>query len=80
MEKHDGIFTPYNEIEGRTFKILDIELSDAGVEKNTIFALQSEEGLSLIHIYMEAAKGEKLSFSSRFHMKNTPLLYFSTNR
>lgn len=33
MEKHDGIFTPYNEIEGRTFKILDIELSDAGVEK-----------------------------------------------
>ena len=37
MEKHDGIFTPYNEIEGKTFKILDIELSDAEVEKNTIF-------------------------------------------
>lgn len=33
MEKHDGIFTPYNEIEGKTFKILDIELSDAEVEK-----------------------------------------------
>lgn len=33
MEKHDGIFTSYNEIEGKTFKILDIELSDAEVEK-----------------------------------------------
>lgn len=34
--KRDGIFTPYNEIEGKTFKILDIELSDAEVEENTI--------------------------------------------
>ncbi len=48
MEKHDGIFTPYNEIEGKTFKILDIELSDAEVEENTIFALQSEEGDTFI--------------------------------
>lgn len=36
MGKRDGIFTPYNEIEGKTFKILDIELSDAEVEENTI--------------------------------------------
>lgn len=47
MGKRDGIFTPYNEIEGKTFKILDIELSDAEVEENTIFALQSEEGDTL---------------------------------
>ena len=55
MGKRDGIFTPYNEIEGKTFKILDIELSDAEVEENTIFALQSEEGDTL---YWYAKRGE----------------------
>jgi hypothetical protein len=54
MGKRDGIFTPYNEIEGKTFKILDIELSDAEVEENTIFALQSEEGDTL---YWYAKRG-----------------------
>lgn len=60
MGKRDGIFTPYNEIEGKTFKILDIELSDAEVEKNTIFALQSEEGDTL---YWYAKRGEYDGFS-----------------
>lgn len=60
MGKRDGIFTPYNEIEGKTFKILDIELSDAEVEENTIFALQSEEGDTL---YWYAKRGEYDGFS-----------------
>lgn len=60
MEKHDGIFTPCNEIEGKTFKILDIKLSDAEVEKKTIFALQSEEGDTL---YWYAKRGEYDGFN-----------------
>lgn len=58
--KRDGIFTPHNEIEGKTFKILDIELCDSDVEKKTIFALQSEEGDTL---YWYAKRGEYDGFN-----------------
>ena len=78
MGKRDGIFTPYNEIEGKTFKILDIELSDAEVEENTIFALQSEEGDTLYWYAKRVGFGDRTLSAERTRRHGNGIL--STER
>lgn len=50
---YTGYFTPYNEIENKSFKIIDIKHQDAS--KSTFFTLQSEEGDT---IYWQAHRGK----------------------
>lgn len=46
--KRDGIFTPHNEIEGKTFKILDIELCDSDVEKKQFLHYSLKKAIHFI--------------------------------